>query len=451
MRDIVLTMIVLGALPVAFKRPYIGVLVWTWLSMMNPHRLTWGFANSMPFAQIVAVPTLLGLLMTKERRWIPPVRETILLGLFWALTFVSTVYAQNQLAAWSDLERFSKILFMTFVMMLLIQDRTKLRQVLLVAGLSIGFYGLKGGIWGIVTGGAHGHVLGPDQSFIGDNNGLALALNMVMPILFFLAREEQNSWLKRVYYVVFGFSILGVLLTYSRAGFLGLMVVMFALICRSKYKFYATVVAIVGALVLGGFMSKRWFDRIESIENYDKDTSATSRLYAWGVAWQLALNSPLVGAGFGSVYRRENWQRYANEYYSVHGKTHNTHSIYFHALGEHGFTGFFLLMGILVSLWLSLRKIRRDHTRRQNGQWLVNYSYMAETSLAGYMVTGAFQNLLYFDLFYFIISVTVILKQLSQDVVAADVSAKEPAKLADQWVGQPRFPAGLASRTSPTR
>jgi hypothetical protein len=37
MRDILVTLIVFGALPFVFKRPYIGVLLWVWISVMNPH------------------------------------------------------------------------------------------------------------------------------------------------------------------------------------------------------------------------------------------------------------------------------------------------------------------------------------------------------------------------------------------------------------------------------
>jgi putative inorganic carbon (HCO3(-)) transporter len=418
-RDVVVTLIVLGALPLALMRPYIGVFVWTWISFMNPHRLTWSFAYDMPFALIIAIPTLLGLLITKERRAIPAVRESILLGTFWAVTVLSTLFAQYPEWAWHDLKEFSKILLMTFVMILLMQDRLKLRFVLVIAAFSIGFYGLKGGLWALTTGGgAFGMVLGPDRSFLGDNNGLGLALNMTLPILFFLAREESNVWLRRLFYTVFCFSIIGVLLTYSRSGFLGLVAVLFVLVARSKWKVYAIAVAMVGAVSLGAFLSERWFSRMESISEYEKDNSAISRLYAWGVAWQIALESPLVGGGFRVVPQKESWEKYAPDYYYRTGLVHNTHSIYFHALAEHGFTGLFLLLALIFSIWLSLRRIRREARSVADGTWLINYSLMVETALAGYLVTGAFQNLLYFDLFYFLIAVTVILKRLTEDAVA---------------------------------
>ena len=71
MRDVVLTLVIFGTLPFILRRPHIGVLVWTWIGFMNPHRLSWGFAYSLPFAAIVAGATLIGLLVTKDPRKLP--------------------------------------------------------------------------------------------------------------------------------------------------------------------------------------------------------------------------------------------------------------------------------------------------------------------------------------------------------------------------------------------
>ncbi len=68
MRDIVVTLAVFGSLPFILKRPWIGILVWTWLGFMNPHRLAWGFSTTLPFAMIVAVTTLVAMLLRTRRR-----------------------------------------------------------------------------------------------------------------------------------------------------------------------------------------------------------------------------------------------------------------------------------------------------------------------------------------------------------------------------------------------
>lgn len=413
LRDIILTSIVFGSLPVCFARPYVGVLMWFWLGFMNPHRLTWGFAYDMLFAQMVAIVTLAGLAFTKDRRPILLGRESALLVAFWALTVLSSVFALYPDLAWKDFQQFSKVLLMSFVTMVLFQDRVKLRYLLLVAALSIGFFGVSGALWALETGGQQGWALGPDGSFIGDNNGLALGLVMALPLLFFLAREEPQWWLRRLLYVVFGLSIVTVPFTYSRGGFLGLVVVLGVITVRAKRKMVSILAALVGAIVLVSFLPERVMDRIATIAIYEEDLSAMARLWAWGIAWQLALESPLVGAGF-RPFSREIWDRYMPGY----GTAHNSHSIYFQVLAEHGFTGLVLFLGVLASTFWTLRGVRLDARRVEGGAWLVNYSYMVEASLLAFLVVGTFANVAYIDLVYLLVVVAAILRRLAQVALA---------------------------------
>ena len=68
MRDLLIVGIVFAGSLYALKQPWVGVMLWTWLSLMNPHSLAYGFSQSFPVAAIAAAATLLGLAMTKERR-----------------------------------------------------------------------------------------------------------------------------------------------------------------------------------------------------------------------------------------------------------------------------------------------------------------------------------------------------------------------------------------------
>ena len=71
MRDIVITLLVFGSLPYIFKRPWFGVVMWIWISVMNPHRLSYGFAYSFPFAAVIAAVTIIGLVITKDDKRMP--------------------------------------------------------------------------------------------------------------------------------------------------------------------------------------------------------------------------------------------------------------------------------------------------------------------------------------------------------------------------------------------
>src|SRR5258707_8362625 len=109
MRDIAVTLAVFGSLPFIIKRPWIGILVWSWLGFMNPHRLAWGFATTLPFAMIVALTTMMAMLVSKEKKEIPWTREMVLLLVFWAWMLITTVAAMFPELAWEQLIKVSKI------------------------------------------------------------------------------------------------------------------------------------------------------------------------------------------------------------------------------------------------------------------------------------------------------------------------------------------------------
>ena len=75
--------------------------------------------------------------------------------------------------------------------MLLVTSKERLRYLFLLTAACLGILAVKGAIWGILTGGAL-RVYGTQRSFLADNNDFALALNMTLPISFFLARQETN-------------------------------------------------------------------------------------------------------------------------------------------------------------------------------------------------------------------------------------------------------------------
>ena len=153
MRDIVLTLVIFGTLPFILRRPHIGVLVWTWIGFMNPHRLTWSFAYDMPFAMIVALVTLVSLLMSREPKKIPWARESIVLLIFLSWILLTTMQAMYPWLAWPHFNQIWKIQLMVFVTMILMQSKERINQLVWVIAMSIGFYGVKGGIFTIVNGG----------------------------------------------------------------------------------------------------------------------------------------------------------------------------------------------------------------------------------------------------------------------------------------------------------
>src|SRR5512132_4146326 len=100
MRSLLLAALVFALLPLVLARPYVGILLWSWLGYMNPHRLTFGFAYSFPWVMLIAVVTLVSRVVSKESKRIPRSTISVLLALFLVWTRFTTFFAAVPGAAW---------------------------------------------------------------------------------------------------------------------------------------------------------------------------------------------------------------------------------------------------------------------------------------------------------------------------------------------------------------
>ena len=94
MRDLVIAMIVFGSVPFTFVRPYIGLLVFFWLSLMNPHRMTWGFAYTLRVALIAGAATVISWLVSREPKT-PPFSTPVVLLVFFTIWITVCTYSPS--------------------------------------------------------------------------------------------------------------------------------------------------------------------------------------------------------------------------------------------------------------------------------------------------------------------------------------------------------------------
>jgi len=406
MRALLVTALVFISLPVILFRPHIGILVWAWLGFMNPHRLAWGFVRSFPFAAAVAVATLLGMLFTGRWKRPPFSAEGVLLGLFVFWMQITTLFAVNQDGAWLQWEKVLKIQFMIFITTMLIRSREQIRALVWVIVVSVGMFGVKGGIFTILTGGEH-RVLGPDGSFIEGNNEIGLALIMAIPLMRYIQLTSDHKWVRSGLWVAMSLCVVSVLGTHSRGALLGIATMSGFLVWKSRYRMRlvaAGCILLPSALAL---MPQKWFDRMNTMRNYEQDGSATGRLNAWGFAYNLAKDRPLAGGGF-ETFQQELFAIYAPD----PTRWADAHSIYFEVLGEHGFLGLALYLTIGICLWRSCSWIARRAPDTEEASELEPLARMVQVSLAAFAVSGAFLGLAYFDLYYNIVAIIIVSKAL---------------------------------------
>ncbi len=437
MRDILLTLILAGLLPVSLRRPFIGALVFAVISLANPHRLTWGFAYDQPWAQMYALATLAGILFTRERIVGDSIRRYLPVLVYLAWMGVTTAYAFDHPSAMFRWQQIIKVHLMCLVTLMLLTDWKRVKQLVWVAVCSIGFYGLKGGIFTITTGGEF-RVWGPPSSAIEDNNHLAVGLVMLLPLMYWLFTQTQKKWLRAL--IVFSalMTATAIFGSHSRSAFLGIGAISIFLLLKSHHKFSVGLVAIIAGAMLASFMPEDYWERMETIRTYQQDSSAMGRINVWHTAVAIA-NDRITGGGF-EYYSPEVFARYAPNPEDVHA----SHSIYFQALGEHGWIGFAIFMFIWAYTWSRCRRIIRLTDDSDDGRAQASLARMIQVSMVGFAVGGAFVNIGNWDMDYYLmisaLATARIVERQAADrkaLAARDRAAARPAAF-----GRPASRAG---------
>ena len=393
MRDLLITLFVFGSIPFILRQPFYGVLMWTWLGLGNMHRLAWGFAVSMPFALVVFLATFVGFLFMRNRPRTPLHPEAVLLAILVLWMLICTTFAVFPEPAWGEWSRVWRIQLGVLLTLLLVNSRQKIHLLVWVMVVSIGFYGVKGGIFTLLGGGAN-HVWGPEGSFVAGNNEIGLALLMTIPLLWYLARFTAQPWVSRGLYASAMLSFVAIVGTQSRGAFVGMAVMGLMMFLKVRRKLLPLVFAVGFIALLPMIAPQAWFDRMHSIQNYEQDASAMGRIGAWKKSIEIA-DERLTGGGFR---------------YVAYAYVHDAHSIYFQMLGEAGYPGLVLFLAILVLAWRRAKRIQRLARGHPELNWAAELAAMLQVSLIGYCSAGAFLGLANFDYFYVLLVCLLVLE-----------------------------------------
>lgn len=409
MRDIFLLISILIGLGYTIRYPFVGVLLWEWFSLMQPHQEAWGFSRSLPLNLIVVLVTVGSWLASDEPKKIP--RHPIIVLLFVLLAWMTfnSFFAFNPTWSWPFWDRTWKIFFLGLMISIMANTRVRVDAIIGVAAISLLYYGIKGGVFTIETGGQY-KVFGPDNSIIADNNQLALALLMIIPLVEYLRTNTSSRILSLGFLaseILTGVSVLG---SYSRGAYVAMAALALLALVRTRRKFlYLTTVALV-MVPAYYLMPQAFFDRVNTIQDAGTDASFQGRVTAWHVAFRYATDHFPFGAGFYGPQLKGIF----NAYYPGED-AHAAHSIYFQVLGEHGFIGLVIYLAIVtVSLVVCARIAKK---RPGLGPQDQKIGTMIQLSLVAFFVGGAALSMAYYDLFVVLICLLPQLQEQMREVI----------------------------------
>jgi len=427
LRSIFVVILMVIGVYYALQAPFYALLVYLAYAYFRPEYWLW--INVVPpnFSFITAAYVVLFSLLSGQRFVMN--NRIALIFAFLVHSFISTLLSNYFTYGWVYWMDFFKSTIMTYFIIILVTDFTKFRLVLLIMALFIGVEGAKQGWVYLLT--APGSAVNLNgQAILGDNNGTALGMLMLVPVIALLAQTTQHRWSR----YGFWFLLIGVLYrslsTHSRGGFLACMALGGTYLLRSRQRWRVLLgIAVVVALVLPALPEKFW-DRMHTIQTYDdeetKDSSIQGRLHFWSVAVDMANAHPLLGIGYNCYNAAYNTYDFSQGKYR---QNRAVHSSYFGVLAELGYVGATLYGLIILSALQSCRRVHKLAGKHPTLLALSQSATALETSFVVFLVGGAFLSYQYKELVWHFIVFTIVLEEIAKRYVLAAEGAE--GELAD--------------------
>jgi len=414
-----------GLLPIAFYSAHLGILLWIWIALLPPVDLMYGSLGIvLPFNKLAAASVFYVLLTRPvEKRFYVDMLVVVTCIYALILTLSYTFAPVPSSAADNQYDKFWKIMVLAGLISGLMFTRHRMHQVALVISVTLGFYMAKEGLIFLLTAGGH-HVEG--SSATGDDNGLALAILMIIPLLLYCANYTADRWIRLGMYITAVLGAVTVVATYSRGGFIGLLALGVMLLKGSRHKFRGLILIAIGAVVLYHLMPDDYLERMNTIKEADEDSSFTTRLVAWKINFLIAMDHPFLGAGPYASVVVQNWFTYveaASHFLfptPIVYRTFVAHSIYFQVLGDTGFMGLFFFLSMLGTALLYTFHTQRMARKDPALAWAVDLARAGQISIVMYLVSGAALSNVYFEVLYIVLA---LIGRLHKTV--AELTAKQ--------------------------
>jgi putative inorganic carbon (HCO3(-)) transporter len=406
LRTIFVFGIVLIGVVYAFQGPFNILLFYLWYAYFRPEYWVWdpALVSSLNLSLVIGVVLLVSSLSAlRSFRWS---RQATLLVLFFLQSGISLLASEHfdwSLLWWTD---FAKALIVSFLIAALVTDAKRYRLALMVIAYSLGLEAAKQG-WAqmVLNTGATNNNPNP---MLGDNNGVAAGMMMLIPLFIALAQTAKTFWERWLH----RFFVVGVLYrgisTYSRGGFLAAVAVGLVLLWYSPRKIRAVLfVAALGWIVVAAMPQSFW-DRMNTmtVSAESRDAVSEGRLSMWSVAVHMADARPLTGVGFNG------FERSFSDYDTTRGafgENRAVHSAWFGVLADMGYPGLVLFVLIVAGALHSSFRLSWRTRRHPAARDLRAYSSAMFASLVAYVVAMTFLSGQYLEMFWHLVGLSMAL------------------------------------------
>lgn len=384
MRDIFFLGFLVAMFGMALRRPFLFVLLYAYIDIVSPQRLSWFLLNSVPISAIAFACAFLGWLLIDDKRDSRVSWRQMLMLMLLAWCGYTTLGADFPVEAAHKWDWVSKALIFAIFLPLTLRTRLRMEALALVMVLCAGTIIVGGGIKTVLAGGGYGalNLMVEDNSGLYEGSTISTVAVAIVPLIFWLARHGtifRPDWRVRAYAAALAFACLLIPIgTETRTGLLCIVLLAALILWHSRRRLSWGISVAVLMLVAVPFLPASFTDRMATIRDYRGDQSASTRVEVWKWTLDYVKEHPL-GGGF-DAYRSNSFtydavrtegttadQRIVRE--RITEKERAYHSAYFEVLGEQGWPGLILWVLIHGTSLLSTLRIRRRYRVMTDPEW----------------------------------------------------------------------------------
>lgn len=399
MRDLAFVAFLLALIGAGCHRPFLFVLAYVYIDIVEPQRLTYWLLNAAPVSLIAAALAVLGWAVADDKAGLRIAPRQVLIILLLAYCGITTLTADFPVEAADKWDWAWKALAFAAFLPFTLRTRLRIEALLLFMTLSVASIIIVGGIKTLAGGGGYGEL----NLMVTDNTGLhegsiisAVAI-AVIPIILWLARWGTIFPPDRRVRLFAAALIFACLLmpigTSARTGLL--CVALLAVLCLRAVKRRALYVAglALAAAVAVPLLPQSYTQRMATIRDHQTDESASTRLAVW--AWTLDyVHEHPLGGGFNAFLQNRLRYETAGKDGGAPGqvvtdRARAYHSSYFEMLGEQGWPGLAIWLAIHLGGLLRMEVLRRRY-RDGEERWAGKLAEALQHAHLIYLLGGAF-------------------------------------------------------------
>jgi putative inorganic carbon (hco3(-)) transporter len=399
------------------QAPFILTLGYVWVDTFSPQLVSYIILNDMPVALIMG-SLAVGAYILLDRRAAPHLRMVTVLQVSLAVwVTLTTTWAMFPGPAWEKWDWAVKTVLFSAFIPFVIRSRVQIEAFLQVYTLSLAANLIPYGMKMLLSGGGYGRDLGlvAGNSGMSEGSTLAAVCVMTIPLYLFLRRHSvlaPESWVFRQVYS--GLAILAgvtTLATFERTGLVGLVTLWGALLLKGRRKILTLTVGLIMAGLAMYIASDAWTSRISTIDDYQTEGSALARILVWRWTLDFARSHPF-GGGFGAyladhIELPDSSTRFAVAF----------HSVYFEILGEHGWPGLIMFLGLALCSFVALQKSIRQIRAYPELRWCHDLCSTIQVSLFVLLMCGFFIGIAFQPMFHYLFAISISVAEYARRVV----------------------------------